>query len=196
MNDPTIINLEKNIYNDRYGDEIIKKTRNHPYNLRKQELYWMLNQKIDWSVYTITVTFDNINSSVLSSGTEKVVMYEFNYHFLPKIRRRLCRSRKHWEKVLPTPEFVVYEYQQGSYFKPVPKSNSPHHIHGIFTVRKNLEAKIFDREVNLLDKRLQKDLNSIKTVGSYLIEPLRLDEAENWFHYMIKGKTSKDLGWY
>ncbi len=192
----TKINLPSTNYNDRYGDEIIRKSQNHPSNLRKQELHWMLYEKNNLSIYTITITFQNLQPVVTSYGMKGAAFYEFNYHVLPKIRRRLCRARKHWSKVLPTPEFVVYEYQQGSYFKPVPQANAPHHIHGLIAVEKSLEAKIFNHSSHALDERLKKDLASVKTVDSFLIEPLRLDEAENWYHYMLKGKTGSEIGWH
>lgn len=196
MQNPSIINLPSTNYNDRYGKEIIQKSLNHPRNLRKRELYWMIHEQTEWSIYTITVTFVGLKPVIASYGMKGAAMHEFDHHVLPKIRRRLCRSKKHWEKVLPTPEFVVYEYQQGSFFKPVPKSNSPHHVHGLLAVKKRVEAKIFDKEASALDERLQKDLASVRTVGSFLIEPLRVDEAENWYHYMIKDKTAADLEWH
>lgn len=195
MKNPSIINLENTNYNDRYGNEIITKTINSPYNLIKQELYWMVHEQTDWSIFTITVTFNNTIKPISNYKINEVAMYEFNYHVLPKIRRKLCRKRKYWNKVLPTPDFVVYEREQGSYFKPVPTSSAPHHIHGLFAVQRGLEAKIFDRTAHTLDIRLKKDLGSVKSVSSFLIEPLRTDEAESWYHYMLKGKTHAELGW-
>lgn len=195
MKNPSIINLPTTNYNDRYGSEIIRKTLNSSYKLKKQELYWMVNEQTDWSIFTITITFNNAIKSIYNYKINEVAMYEFNYHVLPKIRRKLCRKRKYWDKVLPTPDFVVYERDQGSYFKPVPTSSAPHHIHGLFAVQSSLEAKIFDRTAHTLDPRLTKDLSSVKSVSSFLIEPLRTDEAESWYHYLLKGKTQAELGW-
>jgi len=79
------------------------------------------------------------------------------------------------------------------FFKPIPRANSPHHIHAFLPVRKDLASRIFDFEKGLLDGRLEKDLRSIVTVSSFLIEPVRTDEAEDWARYMLKGKSEIDF---
>lgn len=126
-------------------------------------------------------------------GMRKATDYEYRKRVLNKVRRRLCRSGSKWNEVLPIDYFRQYEYEQGSFFKPVPKSNSPHHVHAFLPVRKHLASRIFDFENDLLDERLQKDIRSIVTVSSFLIEPVLAGESEAWIRYMLKGKSEIDF---
>ena len=94
---------------------------------------------------------------------------------------------------MPYDELFVYEYEQGSFFKPVPKDNAPHHIHGLFPVRREVASRIYDFETYQLDERLTKDIASIDTVSSFKIEPLNLETSDAWLGYMLKEKTAQDL---
>lgn len=98
-----------------------------------------------------------------------------------------------WHHVLPIDYHFQYEREQGSHFKPVPRSNSPHHIHGLFPVHKDAANRIYNFESKVMDGRLVKDLESMSLVSTFLIEPLRSDEANSWLAYMLKGKSRSEL---
>ena len=187
-----IEDLEDNEHNRRYGVEIVRKSLASPRNQWRQELSWILRSD-EWIPFAVTVTFKGLVPYEANEGMEKATDYEYRKRVLNKVRRRLCRSGSNWNQVLPIDYFRQYEYEQGSFFKPIPRANSPHHIHAFLPVRKNLASRIFDFEKGLLDGRLEKDLRSIVTVSSFLIEPVRTDEAEDWARYMLKGKSEIDF---
>lgn len=183
-----IEDLDDNEHNRRYGTEIVRKSLSLPRNQWKLELDWILRNN-DWITFVATVTFKGLVPYEATDGMQKATEYEYSKRVLNKVRRRLCRSSSKWNQVLPIDHFRQYEFEQGSFFKPVPKSNSPHHVHALFPVSKNLAGRIFNFEINLLDERLYKDINSIPTVSSFLIEPARSEEAEAWVNYMLKHKN-------
>jgi hypothetical protein len=184
--------LKDNLHNQRYGKEIVKKSLTTERNLKRQELEWITTSP-DWTVFTITVTFKNLVPLETSQGMKLATKYEYNKKVLTKIRKRLCRLSNYWDKVLPITDFYIYEYDQTSLFKKVSNNQSPHHIHGILPIPNRVLCKFYNFESGELDKRLMKDLRSLSKVSTFLIEPLRLDERESWFNYMLKDKTPSDF---
>jgi len=174
-------------HNKRYGSEIVRKSLSNPRNKLYLDLDWMIKNE-DWIPFASTVTFKNLNSLEVKDGIRKATEYEYGKRVLNKVRKRLCRSKSKWNQVLPF-GFFQYEFEQGSYFKAVPRSNSPHHIHGILAVQKEVANRIYDFQKSEMDPRLVKDLNSMDQVSTFLIEPLRTEEANTWLAYMLKGKT-------
>jgi hypothetical protein len=183
--------LPKNEYNRRYGDEIIRKTIASSTYLRQTEFDWVSNN-IEWVAFVSTVTFMNLKGYESYNSMEKATKYEYNKRVLNKIKKRLCRSISKWDYYLPI-QYSQYEYEQGSFFKPIPKDNTPHHIHGLFAVRREVASRIYDFSLGKLDKRVSKDLRSISTVSTFKIEPLRVEETQNWLKYMSKGKVNLEL---
>lgn len=175
-------------FNRRYWNEIVTKYKLNPKNQDRQIMDWVVDNE-DWITFTVTVTFKNLVPYEAYDGYKKACEYEFEKRVLTKVKKRLCRTSSKWNQVLPIYLFA-YEYEQGSFFKPVPPTNKPHHIHGLFTVPRDMVSKIWDWESNSLDDRLSKDLNSIARVSSFYIEPLRKDEESSWFNYMLKDKHS------
>lgn len=185
----TIEDLPVSNYTDRYGKEILEKTLRSPEYLRKVEMDWTLANS-EWITFTSTVTFKKLLGYESSNSMEKATLYEYNKPVLNKIKKRLCRSQIQWKNVLPI-HVVKYEYEQGSFFKPVPKSNSPHHIHGLISVKRSCAYRIFNFWTREIDPRLSKDLRSILTVSTFMIEPLRTYEAQDWINYIYKGKSDE-----
>ncbi len=179
-------------YNLKYGSEIIRKSLSNPKNQWELELNWILENK-DWIPFTATVTFKNLKAYEANDGFRKASEFEYRKRVLNKVRKRLCRSPSKWNHVLPIDYHFQYEREQGSHFKPVPKSNSPHHIHGLFPVHKDAANRIYNFESKVMDGRLVKDLESMSLVSTFLIEPLRSDEANSWLAYMLKGKSRSEL---
>ena len=179
-------------HNRRYGSEIVRKSLSSPKNQHELKLNWIINKQ-DWTPFTITITFKNLVVCEASDGLRKATEYEYQKRVLNKVKKRLCRSSSKWNQVLPIDYLFLYEYEQGSHFKPVPRSNSPHHIHGLFPVTKDVATRIYDFDTNQMDSRLVKDLKSTRQVSTFLIEPLRTDESQAWLNYMLKGKSRADL---
>jgi hypothetical protein len=184
--------LKDTLFNQRYGQEILKKSLTTERNLKRQELDWITSNP-DWTVFTITVTFKNLVPLETGRGMKLATKYEYNKKVLTKIKKRLCRLSNYWDKVLPVTDFYVYEYDQTSFFKKVSNNQSPHHIHGILPIPNRVLHKFYNLETGELDKRLMKDLKSLSKVSTFLIEPLILDESESWFNYMLKDKTPSDF---
>ena len=186
--------LPDTFFNQRYGSEIIEKLKNTEKSKLALMVDWIISND-EWITFTTTVTFKNLIGYETSSSLKKATKYEYQKRVLNKVRKRLSRSRDLWKTVLPIDYLSIYEYEQGSFFKPIPKANSPHHIHGLISVKRDYASRIFDFGLLELDKRLYKDLKSIPTVSTFKIEPIRLDEAKSWVNYMTKGKNP-ETDWF
>ena len=184
--------LKDTLFNQRYGQEIVKKSLTTERNLKIQELDWITSNP-DWTTFTITVTFKNLVPLETGQGMKLATKYEYDKKVLTKIKKRLCRLSNYWKEVLPITDFYIYEYDQTSFFKKISNNQSPHHIHGILPIPNRVLHKFYNFETGELDKRLMKDLRSLSKVSTFLIEPLRLNEKESWFNYMLKDKTPSDF---
>ena len=192
---PMITKLEDlpdNEYTRRYGSEIVRKSLSDPRNQLELELNWILENK-DWIPFTATVTFKNLKAYEANDGYRRATEYEYGKRVLNKVKKRLCRSSSKWNQVLPIDYLFQYEFEQGSHFKPVPRTNSPHHIHGLFPVNKDVANRIYDLDTQEMDSRLVKDLRSMDRVSTFLIEPLRIEDSNAWLAYMLKGKSRSEL---
>lgn len=179
-------------HNKRFGSEIVRKSLSSPKNQHELELNWIVNEQ-DWTPFTVTITFKNLVVCEASDGIRKATEYEYQKRVLNKVKKRLCRSTSKWNQVLPIDYFFQYEFEQGSHFKPVPRSNSPHHVHGLFPVQKEVAERIYDFQNHEMDARLVKDLKSMNSVSTFLIEPLRTEDSVAWLAYMLKGKSRSEL---
>ena len=187
--------LSDSEHNKRYGSEVVRKSLSSPMNQRELELNWILGNN-DWIPFAATVTFKNLVACEASDGIRKATEYEYQKRVLNKVKKRLCRSSSKWNQVLPIDYFFQYEFEQGSHFKPVPRSNSPHHIHGLFPVQNEVAERIYNFQTKEMDARLVKDLKSMNLVSTFLIEPLRTEESIAWLAYMLKGKSRSYLAHY
>lgn len=180
--------LKDTVYNQQYSQEILQKSLRNQTNLRKLE-YDLITQNPDWITLTITVTFKNLVPFYMNNGMRLATEYEYDKYVLTKIKKSLTRLQKYWDKVFIY-EFSVYEFDQTSFFRKSDSPRTPHHIHGIITIPKEKMNRLFDPNTGTLHPRLEKDLKSLKKVSTFLIEPLRLESAHSWFHYMLKDKGS------
>jgi hypothetical protein len=180
--------LKDSEFNRRYWNEIVSKYQTNQRNQERLILDWLVD-KDEMVTFTITVTFKNLVPYEATDGYKKAARYEYEKRVLTKVMRRLCRTSSKWNRVLPIHLFV-YEYEQGSFFKPVPPSNQPHHIHGMFSVPKELAQKIYHYDLKQMDSRLKKDILSISKVSTVYIEPLLENESDSWMNYMLKDKDS------
>lgn len=194
MSNTHLTTLPDTFFNQRYGNEIIEKLKRTEKSKLIQMIDWILSND-EWVTFTTTVTFKNLVGYETSSSMKKATKYEYQKRVLNKVRKRLSRSRDLWQTVLPIDYLAIYEYEQGSFFKPIPQNNSPHHIHGLISVKRELAYRIYNFWLVELDRRLYRDLESIPTVSTFKIEPIRLYEAKNWINYMTKGK-SPETDWF
>ena len=178
--------LKDTVYNQTYGQEILQKSLRTQTNLRKLKYDW-ITQNPDWITLTITVTFKNLVPFYMNNGMRLATEYEYDKYVLTKIKKRLTRLQKYWNKVFIY-EFSVYEFDQTSYFRKSDSPRTPHHIHGIITIPREKMNRLIDPNTGTLHPRLEKDLRSLKKVSTFLIEPFRLETAHSWFHYMLKDK--------
>ena len=190
-----IEDLKDTEFNSRYGIEIVTKANSSPRNYYRHLLDWMVTND-EWINFTVTVTFKNLEPIEASEGYKKAAKYEYEKRVLTKIKKRLCRLSSKWNSVIPIEYFFQYEYDQGSFFKPVSTRSNPHHIHGIFPVPMSFAHRIYDFENSCLDSRLTKDLQSLQRVSTFLIEPLRSSESDAWLNYILKNKSMKDFNSY
>lgn len=162
---------------------------------RRMTLDWIMT-KPEWQLFTATVTMKTKLLRETKQPIENMkqwTKYGYENRVLNKVKKRLCRSQSKWHQLIALEDCYQYEFGQGSYFKPVPKEGSPHHIHGVFAVKTEYRDRIYDIVNSRLDHRLSKDLYSLDCVSSFLIEPLRYEEGHQWMNYMFKGKTTKEL---
>lgn len=183
--------LENTHYNRLYGAEIVRSFLSHPMYQDRHILNWIMSEP-RLQVFTITVTYKNLVALEVDEGFKKAALSEYRKRVLTKVKRRLSRTPSKWRSILPWEEFVQYEKEQGSFFKPVSSSKSPHHIHGLFPVVKDLAPRIYNYDTQTLDTRLHKDLESMRTIQHFKIEPIRVDEYQHWYNYMMKGKINKN----
>ncbi|MBU3600098.1 hypothetical protein ICN28_06170 [Polynucleobacter sp. 30F-ANTBAC] len=181
---------ESTEYQRRYGSEIESKARVTPIKHYDRIIDFIVSNN-EWAKFTITTTFTNLEVVNVTDGIRGATIDEYLHKVLWKIKKNLSSSRNQWDKLIPYECLYEYEYDVGSFFKPIPQSNSPHHIHGIVPIPNFLVPKIFNLSDGSITKRLAKDLSSIRTVSSFFIEPLRVDEAWKWVNYLKKGKTPK-----
>lgn len=178
--------LKSTEFNQPYEKEILQNSLKSHTNLRKQEFDW-ITQNPDWVTFTVTVTFKNLVPFHMKDGMKQATEYEYQKYVLTKIKKRLTRLQKNWDKVLIA-EFSVYEFDQTSFFHKTNTPKTPHHIHGIITIPREKMNRLIDANTGNLHPRLERDLRSLKKVSTFLIEPLRLETAHSWFHYMLKDK--------
>jgi hypothetical protein len=169
-----------------YRKEILDKFSSKKTILKKQEFDWLI-QNPDWVTLTVTVTFKKLVPFHMRNGMRLATEYEYKKYVLTKIKKRLTRLQKYWDKVLIA-EFSVYEFDQTSFFRKTNTPKTPHHIHGIITIPREKMNRLIDANTGNLHPRLEKDLRSLKKVSTFLIEPLRLETAHSWFRYMLKDK--------
>ena len=184
--------LPSSNHTERYGKEIIQKLRS---NDRFQELRifkWAINNP-DWTCFAGTFVFDKSRSFRGQRNWKTATIQEFEHYSLKKIKRRLCRDESKWVGVLPWEHLYQYEYTHESRFGHTKFFRKLPHIHAILPVPTSLAPRIYDYSINRIDQRLYKDLRSLPSYLSVLIEPLRMDRPDDWFRYILKGKTMDEV---
>lgn len=180
-----MLKLPDTYWCDRFGSEIKAKWLA---SNNDELIFEWLKDDPDVSLFTITVTFKNLNTFV--EGSKRRVETEYTKRVLAKVKKLLCRRRN--DEALLVDWLYKYEKDELSLFKRV-GNRTVMSIHGFLVIDKKLSSKIW---VNgSLSERLRKDIASIDTVDSFLIEPLRRGESYSWFNYVRKGKKFCNDSW-
>lgn len=143
---------------------------------------WFKSMSESWIPFATTVVFK-------SSGHKPRSEYwinEYEHKFLWKVNKQLSR---HASELLFYSDFCRYEFGESSRYKSLSDQRCPHHVHGIINIPPQYVHKIWNQDLKKIPERLMKDIKSIKNISSVLVEPIRLDEIENWIGYMVKDKN-------
>lgn len=146
---------------------------------------WFESKSDEWDLFALTVVFKAGGKIARPERWES----EYKNRVLLKIRRALERNEKNYEFAIPFDDFCYYEFDEASIFR---KSGlrKPHHIHALIPVRKTSVYRFWSVDENNLQERIKKDLYSIDSVGSVLVEPIKDGGARDWVSYCLKGKRS------
>lgn len=144
---------------------------------------WLESKRDEWELLTITVVFQPIDLNNSQARWED----EYKKRVLQKFRRALESNTNEQAKAIPYEEFFYFERDEASIFKAT-GSRKPFHIHGLLPIRKSQFYRVWSSDTNTLQERLQKDLASIDTVQSVLVEPILQGKTLDWVRYISKGK--------
>lgn len=143
---------------------------------------WIESLRVHWTPFSITTVFK-------SSGTkprEDHWLDEYRHKVVWKVNKRLSR---HASELIAIHEIgCYYEFGVSSLIKSFADKRQPHHVHGILLIPNAKVHSVWDYEGCRLHPRLTKDFQSIKTVSSVLMEPVRDGETTSWLTYSAKGK--------
>lgn len=141
------------------------------------------NMKKEHELLACTVTF---RPNDLNNSRERWEC-EYSSGVLGKLRKAIERNPNNRERSLPFPNFFYFERNESSIFR-ISGSRRPFHIHGILPIRKSQLDRIWSFENNDLKEKVKKDIYSIGTIESILVEEVRESETDKWISYISKMK--------
>lgn len=144
---------------------------------------WFESKNNDWDLFTMTVVFKSGGKVARPDKWNT----EYKTRVLQKIRRVIEPNQKNQELAIPFEEFFYYEKDDSSFFR-VSRSHKPHHIHALLPIRKSQIYRFWSSDRDDLQERIKKDLYSIETVQSFLIERVKINHTIDWVKYLLKGK--------
>lgn len=151
--------------------------------LQKAWSDWFESKTDEWDLFTLTVVFKSGGQVARPARWES----EYRTRVLQKIRRVLEPNQNNQTNAIPYEEFFYYEKDDSSFFR-VSKSHKPHHVHALIPIRKSQTYRFWSIDSSDLQDRVRKDLHSIETVQSLLIEPVKTNHTIDWVKYLSKGK--------
>lgn len=144
---------------------------------------WFESKTDEWDLFTLTVVFKSGGLVPRPARWES----EYKTRVLQKIRRVLEPNQNNQTNAIPYEEFFYYEKDDSSFFR-VSRSHKPHHVHALIPTRKSQTYRFWSIDSSDLQDRVRKDLHSIETVQSLLIEPVKANHTIDWVKYLSKGK--------
>jgi len=146
------------------------------------ELSRWLDSREDWILLAITVTFKPIDAN----NTEDRWIQEYKTRVLYRIARRLEHNKRLRDKAIPYPEIVYFDQNYHSMFKGL-KSSNPPHVHGVVPIPKKVAYRVWNQEKVCLNKKLENDIYSMRTVGSLHVDLINRGVTKQWINYILKG---------
>jgi hypothetical protein len=112
---------------------------------------------------------------------------EYNEGVLRRFRRAIERSEARQDHALPFPDFSYFERNESSIFR-VSGARKPFHIHALLPIRKSQFHRVWSIDNESLHDRLNRDIYSLGTVQSLLVEKVREGQTRDWTRYITKMK--------
>lgn len=113
---------------------------------------------------------------------------EYTAGVLKKIRRALEPNPANQEMAIPFENFYYFERYESTGIRTAGR-RCPFHIHSLIPIRKAQLRRIWSFDNNNLSDRLLKDIKSLKTVQSILVEPIQDHDPIRWVRYITKQKA-------
>lgn len=145
---------------------------------------WFESKSNEWELFTLTIVFKSGGKVARPEKWEA----EYKTRVLQKIRRVIEPNQKNQELAIPFEEFFYYEKDDSSFFR-ISRSHKPHHIHALIPIRKSQTQRFWSVDENDLQERIKKDIYSLVTVQSILVERVNINHTIDWIKYTLKGKT-------
>lgn len=134
-------------------------------------------------LFALTVVFRPVDANNSRERWET----DYKNGVLRAFRRAVERSKKAQETCLPYDDFFYFERNEGSIHR-VSGSRRPFHIHALLPIRRSQAHRIWSEDLNCLKERIEKDIYSIDTVASLLVEKVREGHTLDWTRYITKQK--------
>ena len=144
---------------------------------------WFESKSDQWDLFALTVVFKSGGKVPRPNRWES----EYKTRVLQKIRRKIEPNHKNQELAIPFEEFFYYEKDDSSFFR-VSRSHKPHHIHSLVPIRKSQVHRFWSIDNNGIQERIKKDIYSIETIQSVLVEKVKFGHTIDWIKYLVKGK--------
>lgn len=145
---------------------------------------WFESKSDEWELFTMTVVFKSGGKIPRPEKWES----EYKTRVLQKIRRKIEPNQKNQDLAIPFEEFFYYEKDDSSFFR-ASRSHKPHHIHSLIPIRKSQVHRFWSTDNNDLQEGVKKDIHSIETIQSALVEKIRIDHTVDWVKYILKNKN-------
>lgn len=137
----------------------------------------------DFQLFAVTVVFKPVDRINTKARWET----EYAAGVLGKFRRALEPNPANQDIALPFPEFYFFERFESSGLRTAGRRN-PFHIHSLLPIRKSQLRRIWSYDNNNLTDRLLKDIKSLGTIQSILVEPIQEGQTLTWIRYITKQK--------
>jgi hypothetical protein len=138
----------------------------------------------DHQLLAMTVVFKPIDRINTRERWES----EYTAGVLKKIRRALEPNQTNQESAIPFEDFYYFERFAKTGLRTVGRK-CPFHIHSLLPIRKAQLRRIWSFDNNNLTERLLKDIKSLQTVQSILVEPIKDQDPIKWIRYITKQKV-------
>lgn len=137
----------------------------------------------DHQLFALTVVFRPVD---LNNSQERWET-EYRSGILKKFRKVLERNPANQPNALPFEDFYYFERNEASVHR-ITGSRKPFHIHALLPFRIEQVRRVWDLDENNLRQPLLRDIYSLGTVQSILMEPIRSAHTLDWVRYVTKFK--------